>query len=78
MGCYLNSYGNFKTLNEAKFACVSDNSCEQIVGNDCKSSKDFSLCSWNTLDNRFEVDSCLHEKPGKYGTVKTFAILYSN
>ena len=59
------TYGSYDTLDEASFACASDEKCEKIYDRSCDGAP-YNLCEWNTTEYT-SSSSCLYKKPGKYG-----------
>ena len=61
-------YGTFKTLDEAKFACTSDERCADVFDSLCmeESWTPYTLCPWNSTKS-LNVEACSYKKPGKYG-----------
>lgn len=53
----------YKTLQEAKSACLSDFNCGKVYQGDCLATT-FSLCPKNS--NEASSASCLYVKTGKY------------
>ena len=61
LGCSYDEYGSYSTLENAKLACDSDNTCGGVYDHYCDD-KDFSLCPQGA--NMYESTSCTHLKCG--------------
>ena len=59
--CSEGQYGAFKTLNEAKTACISDTHCSMVYDDVCDN-KAFYLCPKGSAEETSTVGSCLYIK----------------
>ena len=71
--CFDDKYGEYTTLEEAKFACASDEKCEKVYDQGCDDEGAYTLCPWNSTNFESSV-SCIYTKPGSHGITK---ILFS-